>query len=431
MEGDYEIPQNKAYYIYHNDGIIGPYELSDIKGFIDAGLIDKKDIGFRADNASVEKPIELLILENTRRTANEPCLYEEYYVFKEDGLLGPFSINDICSFVHSGLVLKRDLAFRADTPNVEKRVEEILSENGMSTKVEHRGNLFEQIKSIGTELILPHSVFTKEPWEKDSRLFILALVGLTLSILMPFLPLVPSFAIFYIVALYFSVIWGLFFHYLFKTSQVSIKLSVGLFFLCQLIVFVVWDILGLPQLNPLYKLLDSEPRVLSALSFIFGVGLTEEFFKLIPILCILHFSKRVLRPQTMVYYGLISGIAFGVFEGVHYQMGENFRIFSDTSLAEGYVVTFVLNIARLTCLPFLHAIWCGIASYFSSFAYLYPRFRIALYTLAIMVPAILHGLYDYTASLSSLLTIPVVIVSVVLLMVYLSINYSFHSRLAD
>ena len=210
MEADFEIPKNRAYYIYHNDGIIGPYEISDIKGFIDAGLIDKKAIGFRADNAGVEKPIELFILDSTRRTANEPCPNEAYYVFKEDGLLGPFSINDIRSFVHSGLVLKRDLAFRADTPNVEKRVEEILSEKGMSTKVEHRGNLFEQIKSIGTELILPHSVFTKEPWEKDSRLFILALVGLTLSILMPFLPLVPSFAIFYIVALYFSVIWDCF-----------------------------------------------------------------------------------------------------------------------------------------------------------------------------------------------------------------------------
>ena len=419
------------YYLYHGESIIGPYSIEDISRYVDAGLIDKAAIGFRADNASVEKPIEFFIQDSTRRTANEPSPNEAYYVFKEDGLLGPFLINDICSFVHSGLVLKRDLAFRADIPNVEKRVEEILSEKGMSTKVEHRGNLFEQIKSIGTELILPHSVFTKEPWKKDSRLFILALVGLTLSILMPFLSIVPSFAIFYIVALYFSVIWGLFFHYLFKTSQVSIKLSVGLFFLCQLIVFIVWDILGLPQLNPLYSLLDSEPRVISAISYIFGVGLTEEFFKLLPILCILHFSKRVLRPQTMVYYGLISGIAFGVFEGVHYQMGANFKIFSDTTLAEGYVITFVLNIARLTCIPFLHAIWCGIASYFSSFAYLYPRYRIALYTLALLIPATLHGLYDYTAGISSLLTIPIVIVSVVLLMVYLNINYSFHSRLAD
>ena len=431
MDSENDIPKNRAFYIYHNDGIIGPYEIGDIKSFVDAGLIDKKAIAFRADNASVEKPIELFILESTRRTANEPCPNEAYYVFKEEGLLGPFNIYDIRSFLHSGLVLKRDLAFRADTPNVEKSVEKILSEKGMSTKVEHRGNLFEQMRSIGTELILPHSVFTKEPWEKDSRLFILALVGLTLSILMPFLSIVPSFAIFYIVALYFSVIWGLFFRYLFKTSQVSIKLSVGLFFLCQLIVFIVWDILGLPRLNPLYKFLDSDTRVLSAVSFIFGVGLTEEFFKLIPILCILHFSRRVLRPQTMVYYGLISGIAFGVFEGVHYQMGENFKIFSDAALAEGYVITFVLNIARLTCIPFLHAVWCGIASYFSSFAYLYPRYRIALYTLALLVPATLHGLYDFTASISSLLTIPIVIVSVVLLMVYLNINYSFHSRLAD
>ena len=422
---------NSLYYLYHGDTIIGPYSIEDISGFIDAGLIDKTEIGFRADNASVEKPIEYFILENARRIVSESVPDDKYYVFKEDELLGPFRINDIQSFVHSGLVLKRDLAFRSDTPNVEKKVGDILSEKGMSTKVEHRGNLFEQIRSIGSELILPHSVFSKEPWQKDSRLFILALVGLTLSIVLPFLSFVPSFAVFYIVALYFSSIWGLFFHYLFKTSQVSIKLSIGLFFLCQLIVFIVWDLGGLPLLNPLYRLVDSDSPVLSAVSYVFGVGITEEFFKLVPVLCVLYFSKRVLRPQTIVYYGLISGIAFGVFEGVHYQMGENFQIFSDTSLAEGYVITFVLNIARLTCIPFLHAIWCGIASYYSSFAYLYPRYRIALYTLALLVPATLHGLYDFTASKSSLLTIPFVIVSVVLLMVYLSINYSFHSRLAD
>lgn len=431
MKADVEIPKNQAYYIYHNNGIIGPFTIEDIMGFVNAGLIDKKSIGFRADNASVEKNIELFILENNQRTVDEYIYNDEYYVFKDEGLLGPFCIDDIQSFVHSGLVLKKDLAFRSDTPNEEKRVEEILSEKGMSTKIEHRGNLLKQIKAIGTELILPHSVFTKEPWQKDSRLFVLALVGLTLSILLPFLSIVPPFAIFYIVALYFSVIWGLFFHYLFKTPQVKIKLSIGLFFLCQFIAFTVWDLLGLPQHNPLYKFLGVEPRFLSVISYIFGVGLTEEFFKLIPILLILHYSKRVLRPQTMVFYGLISGIAFGVLEGVHYQMGANFRLISDTSLVEGYVTSFVLNIARLTCLPFLHAIWCGIASYFSSFAYLYPRYRIALYTLAVLVPATLHGLYDYTASTSGLLTIPVVVVSVVLLMQYLCINYSFHSRLAD
>lgn len=84
-------------------------------------------------------------------------------------------------------------------------------------------------------------------------------------------------------------------------------------------------------------------------------------------------------------------------------------------------------------MPFLHAIWCGIASYFVAFAFLYPRFRVALYSLAILVPATIHGLYDYLCFNVpfALATVPVVIVGVVLLMVYLNIRYDFHSRLAD
>ena len=59
-----------------------------------------------------------------------------------------------------------------------------------------------------------------------------------------------------------------------------------------------------------------------------------------------------------------------------------------------YTSSFFLNIARLTSLPFLHAIWCGIAGYFSAFAMLYPKYRRSLYFLAIAIPALLHGIYD-------------------------------------
>ena len=88
----------------------------------------------------------------------------------------------------------------------------------------------------------------------------------------------------------------------------------------------------------------------------------------------------------MVFYGLMSGIAFGVFEGVQYQITVNAQ--------QTYDVSFFLNIARLTSLPFLHACWCGIAGYFLSFANLYPKYRRGLYTLALCVPAVIHGLYD-------------------------------------
>lgn len=358
---------------------------------------------------------------------------EAYYVFKGEELLGPFTISDLQEFVKSGLILKRDIAFRADNPDSERTIEFFLNQIGLDIKVEHRGSIASQIRSIGKELIVPSSTFTKDPWKNDNRLFILSLVGLTLSVVLAILPVLTPFLVFYIVALYFSGIWGLFFHYLFKTSQVKPKLAILIFFITQLVVFVVWDLFGLPSLNPFNSLMESGSMIVSFISCILGVGVTEEFFKVLPIILILHYSKDLLKPQTMVYYGLVSGIAFGVFEGVQYQMGANFQILNEAPLAEGYVITFLLNIARLTCLPFLHAVWCGIASYFCAFAYLYPRYRKSLFLLAILIPAVLHGTYDFIgfANLSSLVTIPIVLISVVLLMVYLSINYSFHSKLAD
>lgn len=432
-----ELPQNQSFYIYRGVDILGPFSIEDLQEFVEAGLISHTVLAFRADNAENEKPLEFYLEYFQSHSSNPDApevqipFHSAYYVYKGEDLLGPFTIEDMQTFVHSGLLLTRDIAFKANDSGNERRVKDFLTQAGLSCKVEHRGSLFSQIKSIGKELILPPSVFTKDPWKSDNRLFILSLVGLTLSVVLALLPILTPFMVFYVVALYFSGIWALFFSYLFSTLQVRWKISIAIFFICQVVVFLVWDILSLPTLNPLYHLLDTGNPTLSLVSYVFGVGLTEEFFKLVPILLILHLSKDVMKPQTMVYYGLISGVSFGVFEGVQYQMGANFQILSDVPLAEGYVITFILNIARLTCLPFLHAIWCGIASYFSAFALLYPRYRKALYVLALLIPATLHGLYDFVAGISSLLTIPIVLIAVILLMVYLKINYSFHSKLAD
>ena len=127
-----------------------------------------------------------------------------------------------------------------------------------------------------------------------------------------------------------------------------------------------------------------------------------------------------LIPQTMVFYGLMSGIAFGVYEGVGYQITVNAE--------QTYDVSFFLNIARLTSLPFLHACWCGIAGYFLAFAHLYPKYRRGLYTLAISVPAIIHGLYD---SLSNFwgVSLIMVFIGLMLLMVYLKHGVNYQSKL--
>lgn len=138
----------------------------------------------------------------------------------------------------------------------------------------------------------------------------------------------------------------MFFYYMFRTRQVNFKTTVSTFFLTQLGVFIIFS--GLNQLNFFYVFTHA-PFPLSIVGYILGVGLTEEFAKQVPLYIFQNRSREPMLPQTMVYYGLMAGIAFGVFEGVQYQTQVNIRA--------DYTTAFVLNIARLTSLPFLHAVW--------------------------------------------------------------------------
>ena len=227
-----------------------------------------------------------------------------------------------------------------------------------------------------------------------------------------------GFFVFYEVSLYFSVIWGLFFYECFKTPQVRLKTTLAVFFITQLFVFVAWEC-GLPKVNPFYAFINTV-FPLNAIGYILGVGVTEEFAKAVPLLIILYRAKEPLIPQTVVYYGLISGIAFGVWEGVEYQMTVNAQ--------QEYTVSFYLNILRLTSLPFLHACWCGITGYFLSFANLYPKYRKGLYVLAFTIPALIHGLYN-SISDWPFVSLFMVFIGLMLLMVYLKQSVNYQSKL--
>lgn len=48
---------------------------------------------------------------------------EQYEVMKEDVILGPFNIDEIAEFVHSGLILKRDYAYNVEYPDSFRTVD--------------------------------------------------------------------------------------------------------------------------------------------------------------------------------------------------------------------------------------------------------------------------------------------------------------------
>ena len=332
---------------------------------------------------------------------------------------GPYDEDKVLEYVNNGTVVTHDVARDTLTGEVAT-VGTFLKRFGVRPKVVHEGSLLRQLGKLGSDLILPKESFARREWLKDKRLLVLAIVGLfpTVMLVLP----MPEIGVFYFMALYFSCIWGLFFYYFFKTSQVTLRTTITVFFITQIFVFIVWDIFGLVRFNPFYALTNA-PFPLDLLGFVFGVGVTEELGKMVPLLIICHKAKEPVLPRTLVYYGLMAGIAFGVFEGVQYQVTVNTQL--------DYTSAFYSNIARLTSLPFLHAIWCAIGGYFIAYAKLYPRYRRSLYFLALAIPATLHGFYDTFCQNTMVLVLAVAVsfVGVLLLMAYLKRSTDYTSRL--
>lgn len=280
------------------------------------------------------------------------------FIIRNQHEYGPYGVSDIARYVEEGRLLLNDRARDAESGD-EGTVEELLGARGIHPHVRSRGSLMQQLRYIGHAFIFPKDDMERHHLMEDKRLLILAIVGLSLSIIM-LLP-IGGYLVFYAVSLYFATIWGLFFSYFFRTRQISKGKAVSTFFLTQLGVFIIFS--GLNELNFFYNF-TSAPFPLSILGYILGIGLTEEFAKMIPLLVLERRAREPQLPQTMVFYGLMAGIAFGVFEGVQYQTSINIRA--------DYTTAFVLNIARLTSLPFLHAVWAGICGYFVGMAVSIP-----------------------------------------------------------
>lgn len=339
-----------------------------------------------------------------------------YYVVRNSQQFGPYSIDALKSYVEDGKILLADQIISSNTTKKET-VRDVFSQNKVTFNIANAGSIPQQLKQIGKDLLAPSLSFIKKDLIKDQKVLYLAFIGLAPAFLITFT--LASYITFYAIALYFSIIWGVFFFFMFKTKQVDGKKTILLFFATQIAAFVLTSVQNFPPMSYLYALTESDSFFGQLIGFIFGVGFTEELIKALPLFYFVRTTKEPLIPQTLVYYGLISGIGFGVLEGVLYQTTTN------TTLE--YSHAFFMNIARLTSLPFLHAIWAAIAGYFIAFANLYPKFRKVLYLFAIAVPAVLHGIYDVLGW--GLLGLTSTLFSVFLLMFYLKKSSDYQNKL--
>jgi RsiW-degrading membrane proteinase PrsW (M82 family) len=142
-----------------------------------------------------------------------------------------------------------------------------------------------------------------------------------------------------------------------------------------------------------YSMADNPERgfFLSFLGYTCGVGLCEEFTKAIPLLFRINSTAGEEDPtwNSLLLWGLASGIGFGIAEGVMYSG----RYYNGIEGAGMYCTRFI------SCVT-LHAMWAGTVG-----VSLYRRqgdlhnasnnweyfFRVVW---IILIPMILHGLYD-------------------------------------
>jgi protease PrsW len=335
---------------------------------------------------------------------------------------GPYTSQIAAQYLSLGHLMPQDLAKDdALSGSVWEPLSDLLARAGKPVLSHGQGVIgksLQDLKSFDFRLLFPWQEIKSFRWIKDRKLIYLAIIGLA-----PAAALAVSGAssmAYWAIALYFSSLWALFFYYLFKTPQVRTPICFLCFFFTGVIsIAVLLVVQQIPPWSLIYPLADSENFVLRALGMFFAVGINEEICKAAIIFWVVKRPGISLMPQTVVFYGMISGLGFGIYEGVVYQQTVN--------RDQGVDAAYFLNIARLTSLPFLHAVWTGIGAYFISFATLVPKKRHGLWVLAIIIPAVLHAIYNTFGW--NIIGLGSGFLGVVLLMTYLSNCNQMHQHL--
>lgn len=313
-------------------------------------------------------------------------------VFRNGTQYGPYEPSVAKQYVESGLLLPNDLAEDSKAKGSKDRsLKEVLKANGIELESNFSiSEISQGIKSLGKDVLWPWDQIKSAAWLKERPFQILMFVGLLPIFTMFLLPSAMEEVGYIVVALYASVLWAFLFHDLFHTKQVQTKVAVKCFLLTSFLSMPALFVLSMfPPISWCHELI-SQGGMGSIIGMFFGVGLAEEFCKLAVVLFVLSRPGSLLIPRTAVFYGMISGLSFGIYEGIGYQLLINRGMDVDSA--------YFLNILRLTSLPFLHAIWAGTSAYFASFALLFPKMKWALLFLALFIPATLHTAYNVLTS---------------------------------
>ena len=277
-------------------------------------------------------------------------------------------------------------------------------------------NVFAQLGRLGLGALVPVSSWRRDrPWTIPSvqwflffTLFPLFLAGWTAITGSEF----GNVA--YLYAIYFAMTWGLVIWLFVRPERIGLLDIVRVSLFTSVAgVFLVGILSRVPGVAQLIGASRDAGVVQRVAGFIFGVGITEELVKALPILWIFLRNREPGTLREITYLGCVSGFALGVAEAVAYS------VFYAQNVLRGDIplgVYVVVQLTRLITLPLLHAVWSGIAAQFIALGVETPRLRRGLILAGIAIAALLHGLYDLFAT--TILGFAVAVLTVLIFIAY-------------
>lgn len=197
-------------------------------------------------------------------------------------------------------------------------------------------------------------------------------------------------------SLYFAVIWAVFLQRCMRPESLKRRTFLGTWLFTSVLgvlAVVLVSAIGqnLPVIGDLFTLTPTASVFGRIVGFTLAVGLVEEAAKALPVAWFAARSSPRLRPVTVAYIGVISGLAFGATEAIVYSFQYRLGLELNAMSHGGFLIVQIL---RFISLPLLHAVWSAILGYFIGLAVLTPHTRRALILLGLILVAMLHGLYD-------------------------------------
>lgn len=254
--------------------------------------------------------------------------------------------------------------------------------------------------ATAVHILVPVRSWLKDPgWKQGSRLLVIA-YGLLPSLFVVLFSgttnvNVPGWAY----SLAIAPLWAVAFWLLIRPGRIT-KLIGWLALGTIAAVLVLLPTLTLPWENALDNTLSQR----NVLPWIYGVGFAEEVTKALPILvaalALRWVWKTTLDVRVWMFLGTISGLAFGVRESVLYT--SSYLMQGTHKTGAGFDIPLILSFAQRVFVDgFQHAVWAGIAAFFIGMGVNYRRRRIPLILFGITLPAVLHGLNDWSTQLAS------------------------------